>query len=228
MKKILFSGIVSCLLLFGCATKTVISQDYDFKNVKRIGIMAFDSPWQSFTGAENLFAKYLLENGFTIIERAKIEQVLQEHNLSITGYLSPETTKMLGKILGVDLLLMGEITSYTPEKKTLTMVETRNYRTEPVFSTQMVKKPDGSVVATSRPSGQRVTNQREVTPTEYTISAQVGVIAKLVDVETAEVVWIGTDTAQDYSSLSAVDSIAKRLIKSFTKELEKQQKNARR
>ncbi|MGB2578318.1 hypothetical protein AAIR98_000237 [Elusimicrobium simillimum] len=226
MRNIFILSLVSVLLLAACGTKTVISPSYNFNNVKRIGIMAFDSPWQAFQGTENTFAKYLLESGFIVVERAKIEQVLEEHNLSITGYLSPETTKMLGKILGVDLLLMGEITNYSPEKKTLTMVETRNYRTDPVYSTQYTKGPDGQLTVSSRPVGQKVTRQSDVQPSEYTINAQVGIVAKLVDVQTAEIVWIGTDTASSSNSLTAVDSIAKRLIKSFNKELKNQKKYA--
>ena len=33
--------------------------------------------------------------------------VLKEHNISVSGYLSPETTRKIGQILGVDVLLIG-------------------------------------------------------------------------------------------------------------------------
>ncbi|WP_424245496.1 hypothetical protein Dip510_000428 [Elusimicrobium posterum] len=227
MKKILSVLTAAVLLTAGCATNTVISQKYDFSKVQRIGIMAFESPYNSFQGTENIFAKYLLQNGFVIVERAKIEQVLNEHNLSITGYLSPETTKMIGKILGVDLLLMGEITSYMPEKTTLALVETRQTRSEPVYVTQRVPQADGSVVSKTTNMGTKVTRQRDVSPSEYTINAQVGIVAKLVDVQSAEIVWIGTDTGSSSSSQNAVDSVAKKLIKSLKKEIDKQQKNAK-
>ena len=71
------SGIIAALcLLAGCMPKTVISPTYDFSQVRRIGIMAFESPWQTMQGAENLFAKYLLESGFKVVERAQLESVL--------------------------------------------------------------------------------------------------------------------------------------------------------
>ena len=226
--RIIFSALVaSSLLLCSCGPKTVISQNYDFTNVKRIGLTAFESPYQNLSGAENLFAKYFIENGFVIIERAKIESVLAEHKLSVTGYLSPETTKLLGKILGVDLLLMCEITGYIPEKKTVAMVETRRTKTEPVYQTRQTQNPDGTVTVSSVLAGQSVTRQKEVNPTEYATSAQVGVIAKLVDVQTAEVVWIGTATGQAGSSLNALDGVAQSLVKSFIKELKKQRNYAR-
>ena len=57
MKKI--AAIIAALcLLAGCMPKTVISPTYDFSQVQRIGIMAFESPWQTLQGTENLFAKH--------------------------------------------------------------------------------------------------------------------------------------------------------------------------
>jgi len=214
---ILLAAVVSG----ACAPKTAISQNYNFKDVKRIGIMAFDTPTNRFQGAENVFAKYLIQNGFTVVERAKIEQVLAEQNLSVTGYLSPETTKLIGKILGVDLLLTGQITSYTPSRTSLAMVETRSYQSNPVYTTQTSMGPDGKPIFSQVPVGQQVTASADVVPTEITTSAQVGVVAKLVDVETGEIVWIGTDTGSDTNALNAVDASAKRLINRLAKDIKK-------
>jgi hypothetical protein len=222
MKK--FILLFALCALAGCAAQTVISPTYNFGAMQRIGIMAFESPWQSFKGSENVFAKYLMQNGFGVVERANLEDVLREHNISVTGYLSPQTTKMIGQILGVDVLLMGEISTYTPEKKTLTMVENRRVQREPVYTTQTVVMPDGSTAQYQSQTGERVTRQSETTPREVTLPAQVGVVAKLVDVETAEIVWIGTDTASGYSALAAVDGAAKGLVKSLAKEIKKAEK----
>ena len=48
-------------------------------------------------------------------------------------------------------------------------------------------------------------------------------IAKLVDVETAEIIWIGSAEDNSARALTAADRIAKKLVKSFTKELAKAQ-----
>ncbi len=212
------------IFLSACATNTVISPSYDFTQLKRIGVLAFDSPWDTFKGAENLFAKYFMQSGFTIVERAQLERVLREHNISVSGYMSPETTKMLGKVLGVDVLLTGEISSYSPERTTLTMVERRSTKSEPVYTTNRIKNPDGSISEYTVSSGARVTRSAETQPREVTTNAKVGVIAKLVDVETAEVVWIGSETGYSASSLDAVDGVAKALVKNFKKQVAKQEK----
>ena len=43
----------------------------------------------------------------------------------------------------------------------------------------------------------------------------------MVDVETAEIIWIGSDDASSPNALNAADNIARALVKSFTKELAK-------
>lgn len=224
MKKYCLSLLAFCLTFTGCTPKTVISRTYDFNQMKRIGIMSFESSWSSLQGVENLFAKYLISAGFKVVERAQLESVLQEHNISVSGYLSPQTTRQIGKILGVDVLLVGEVTAYTPTRTELTMVATRRTESRPVYTQEVMQLPDGSYAAYSRRVGTEYSHSSEVTPQEYTINAQVGVIAKLVDVETGEVVWIGSDDAEGSSALSAANYLARVLVKSFTKELANLQK----
>ncbi len=223
MKKFCFLLLAACFSFTGCTPKTVISRTYDFNQMQRIGIMSFDSSWSSLQGVENLFAKYLINAGFKVVERAQLESVLKEHNISVSGYLSPQTTQEIGKILGVEVLLMGEVTAYTPTRKELALVSTRRTESRPVYTQDVMQLPDGTYAAYSRRVGTEYSHSSEVTPQEYTINAQVGVIAKLVDVETGEVVWIGSDDAEGSSALSAADYLARVLVKSFTKELAKLQ-----
>ncbi|MDR0734408.1 MAG: CsgG/HfaB family protein [Elusimicrobiota bacterium] len=202
-------------LAFGCAPRTYISRAYDFNKLQRIGILAFSSPNNAFDGAENLFAENLLKYGYTVVERAKIEQVLGEQNLGADSYLSPDLTRKIGKVLGVDVLLLGSITSYLPEQKKLAYNINRVNTSEPVFRNEIVKTPEGETIIKPSYAGMQERRERSVYPYEYTIYAQVGVVAKMVDVNTAEIVWVGDDTTEGVSGLDAVSSIAKALIKSF-------------
>lgn len=223
MKKILCL-VLPCLLAFwGCTPKTVISKTYDFDQMNRIGVMGFTNTWPAMQGVENLFAKYLIESGFKVVERAQLESVLREHNISVSGYLSPDTTREIGRILGVDVLLIGEVSSYTPARTELTMTATRRTESRPVYTQDVMQLPDGTLVGYSRQVGTQYSHSTDVHPTEYTINAHVGIIAKLVDVETAEIIWIGSDEASSSSALDAADAIARALIKSFSKELTKLQ-----
>lgn len=53
---------------------------------------------------------------FTVIERARIEAILQEQNLTLYGLADPKTAVNLGKLLGVQALITGAITQF--ESKT--------------------------------------------------------------------------------------------------------------
>lgn len=214
------------VFLMGCTPKTVISSSYNFDQMNRIGIMAFSTPWSGIQGIENLFAKYLIRSGFKVVERAQLESVLKEHGLSVSGYLAPETTREIGRILGVDTLLVGEVSSYTPARTELTTVMNRRSESRPVYAQDVKILPDGTPVAYMRNTGTQVLHATEVRPTEYTINAQVGIIAKLIDVETGEIVWIGSLDESSATALDAADNIARRLVKSFTKELAKRQEKA--
>lgn len=221
MRKFLTLALASCLLACGCTPKTVISKTYDFNQMDRIGVMAFTNTRPALQGVENLFAKYLISAGFKVVERAQLESVLKEHNISVSGYLSPETTREIGKILGVDVLLIGEVSSYSPARTELTLTSTRRTESRPVYTQDVMQLPDGTYVGYTRNVGTQYTHSTDVRPTEYTIDARVGIIAKLVDVETAEIVWIGSADESSSSALDAADYIARGLVKSFSKELAK-------
>ena len=217
MRKFLIPALIFCLI--SCAPKSYISKTYNFNNMKRIGVLPFNSPTPTFSGAENLFTKYLIKYGYTVVERAQLEQILEEHDLT-ENYLSPNVTRQIGKILGVDVLLIGEITSYLPEQKTMMYRVTKHTSSTPIYNTQVTKNKEGIKINQTY-GGQDFRQNREVMPTEYTIYAQVGVVAKMLDVNTAEVIWVGDDTQEGISGLDALDSSAKGIIKSFDKQVRK-------
>ena len=223
MRKFLIPALV--FLLISCAPKSYISKTYNFNNMKRIGVLPFNTPTPTFSGAENLFTKYLIKYGYTVVERAQLEQILEEHDLT-ENYLSPNVTRQIGKILGVDVLLVGEITSYLPEQKTMLYRFSKHTSSTPVYNTQVTKNKDGEVRIKQTYGGQDFRQSREVMPTEYTIYAQVGVVAKMLDVNTAEVIWVGDDTREGISGLDALDSSAKGIIKSFDKQVRKSQRKS--
>lgn len=223
MKKFLLFTLT--VILISCAPKSYISKTYNFNNMKRIGVLPFNTPTETFSGAENLFTKYLIKYGYTVVERAQLEQVLEEQDLT-SKYLSPNVTRQIGKILGVDVLLVGEITSYLPEQKTMLYRVTKNTSSTPVYNTQITKNNEGEVKFRQTYGGQDFRHSKEVTPTEYTIYAQVGVVAKMLDVNTAEVIWVGDDTKEGISGLDALDSSAKGIIKSFNKQVKKAKERA--
>jgi len=50
--------------------------------------------------------------GFEVIERNQLKVILQEHRLSATGLIDPQTARKLGQFAGVDALVTGTITAF--------------------------------------------------------------------------------------------------------------------
>lgn len=53
----------------------------------------------------------LTETNLTVVERSQLERILSELSMGESGYLDVETAKKLGKIHGVDALVIGSITT---------------------------------------------------------------------------------------------------------------------
>jgi len=51
-------------------------------------------------------------NAFRIVERSKLEAVLQEQNLAASGRVNPATGARMGKLTGADYLVAGTVTAY--------------------------------------------------------------------------------------------------------------------
>ncbi|MFA6582903.1 MAG: CsgG/HfaB family protein [Elusimicrobiaceae bacterium] len=210
MKKLFLLSLLA--FTSGCMPATVVSPGYDLKKINRIGILRFDSGSSGIKGAENIFAKYLISNGFTVVDRSRIDKVVEEQQISVQGYLSPSTAKRLGRILGVDALFIGEVFSYTPEKKDVSMVETEHTTEEPVYTSETTRQPDGSFSESIRRSGTKVTHEKRSDPQVYMIYAQVGITCKLVDAETAQIIWVGTYTDEGINAMTAVEASGAYLI----------------
>ncbi|TBR22642.1 hypothetical protein EPO15_07625 [bacterium] len=204
-------------LLAGCLASDAINKDYDRTKVRRIGVLAFDYAGRTPFGAEDIFAKHLLDRGYHVVERARLESVMREQNLSLSGLLAPGTAKGVGQVLGVDAVLIGSVTAYEAERKTLVMVDSRTTREEPVFETKPEKRKDGKTHEVTRQVGKKVTEEVKQIPFMLPVDAEVGLAVKLVDVETGEVVWVGTETSQGVNGAMATDWIASYLVKRLSK-----------
>ena len=62
-------------------------------------------------GVADMLITALVKSGeFSVVERKELDKVLAEQSLGQRGALTPETAPSIGKLLGVDLLVLGSIT----------------------------------------------------------------------------------------------------------------------
>jgi curli biogenesis system outer membrane secretion channel CsgG len=93
---------------------------------KRIAVLDFDSGSISGTpfaagylgigaakGVGDLVINKLVDNGtYRVIERGKIDQILREQDLGASGRIDASTAAKIGKLLGVEAVLVGSITQF--------------------------------------------------------------------------------------------------------------------
>ena len=99
-------------------------KDYDFRQVARVGVLKFDSSQVQFLSSydpgnavADEFVFQFLSRGIKVVERSHIENIIKEHTLWKSGNIDPATIKEMGKILGVDALVMGTVIRYIPDTK---------------------------------------------------------------------------------------------------------------
>jgi curli biogenesis system outer membrane secretion channel CsgG len=100
------------------------------KEKRRIAVLDFDFSSLSDTsflsgvyagnaaskGVSNLLTNELFKTGqFIVIERSRIDAVLAEQNLGNSGRVEPTTAAQIGRILGVDAVLIGSVTKFSVE-----------------------------------------------------------------------------------------------------------------
>lgn len=97
------------------------------------------------------------------------------------------------------------------------MIESRTAREEPVFEKRRRKRKDGTFFEVNEVVGKNASVEVKQIPFMMPIEAEVGLAVKIVDVETGELVWAGSDVSQGVSAPLAAEWIASRLVKSLSK-----------
>jgi curli biogenesis system outer membrane secretion channel CsgG len=64
-------------------------------------------------GVSDLLTNKLVDGGaYTLIERSRVQAVLQEQNLALAGRIDASTAAQVGRILGADAVVIGSVTRY--------------------------------------------------------------------------------------------------------------------
>ncbi|MEM6454233.1 MAG: CsgG/HfaB family protein [Acidobacteriota bacterium] len=86
----------------------------------RIAVIEFtskaDNQWWYRNGsaaAQDVFVTELVKSGkFRVIDRERLNTLMREKNLSLSGDIDPSTAVRAGKLLGVEYFLTGSVTEY--------------------------------------------------------------------------------------------------------------------
>ncbi|GAB4181737.1 MAG: hypothetical protein Kow00108_18500 [Calditrichia bacterium] len=126
-----WNKMVLFLLLLSFAVPQFLIAQKTMK--KRIAVFLFDDKtdhrvywWRHNQpvghGMSEMLTTALVKSGkYTVIERQELEKIMQEQRLGQSGLVTPQTAAEVGKLLGVELAVMGAVTEfgYSQDKKGL-------------------------------------------------------------------------------------------------------------
>jgi len=115
--------LLTVLLLISCSVPSTISVRVQkpaaihLPAVKEIAIVDFHGHDRSGSQIATLVQSKLMKTEhYDILERDKLRRVLEEQNLGLAGIVDEATAVEVGRLLGVDALIFGEVTTYELER----------------------------------------------------------------------------------------------------------------
>lgn len=184
---------ISLLALTGCAGGPSLppalrpaacmppAHQAQMKVVKRVAVLDLKNSSSTADASEKVTgpftAKLMETRRFDLVERARIDQVIQELKLGMSGLVDAQSVKEAGRLLGADAIIVGEITNFQVEVKPFEYKYSRD-------RADLIPLPPGD----KKPSLVTVPSEtRTYTVDKYYVS--VGFTLRMIVVETGEIVW---------------------------------------
>ena len=82
------------------------------RRLQRVAVAEFpyENKFNSLTrNIQDMLYTRLIQKGMTVVERQKLEQIMAEHKVAASGIVDLSTAKELGKMLGVEGVLVGNV-----------------------------------------------------------------------------------------------------------------------
>jgi len=98
--------------------KRVAVIDFDYATVRSSVAAVFGTNTDVGKGIADLMVTRLVNDGvYSVIERKALDKIIAEQNFSNSDRANPDTAAKLGRILGVDAIIMGSITQFGRDDK---------------------------------------------------------------------------------------------------------------
>jgi len=98
--------------------KRVAVFDFDYGTVHSGVAAIFGQDVDVGKGISDLLVNYLVKDGgYSVIERKALDKILAEQNFSNSDRANPTSAARIGKMLGVDAIIVGSITQFGNETK---------------------------------------------------------------------------------------------------------------
>lgn len=114
--------LTAAAALWAQPKKRVAVLDFDYATVRNSVAAIWGTDRDVGKGIADLLVEKLVQGGvYTVVERKAIEKVLAEQNFSNSDRADPATAAKIGRILGVDAIIIGSITQFGRDDKATTL-----------------------------------------------------------------------------------------------------------
>ena len=130
MLRYLSAAVVGFAFLLSLATVSAHSQtapkrrprvavmDFDYATVQTVSAAVFGTNVDIGKGIVDMLVTDLVKDGsYSVIERKAMDKILAEQNFSNSNRADPTSAAKIGKLLGLDAIIMGSITEFGGETK---------------------------------------------------------------------------------------------------------------
>ncbi|HEY6465918.1 MAG TPA: CsgG/HfaB family protein, partial [Candidatus Acidoferrales bacterium] len=98
--------------------KRIAIFDFDYATVQTTSAAVFGTNVDVGKGISDLLVKCLVQDGtYSVIERQQLDKILGEQNFSNSDRANPNSAAQIGKILGVDAIIVGSVTQFGNDNK---------------------------------------------------------------------------------------------------------------
>lgn len=102
--------------------KRVAIFDFDYATVHSNVAALFGQDIDVGKGISDLLVTYLVKDGsYSVIERKALDKIMTEQNFSNSDRANPNSAAKIGKLLGVDAIIVGSITQFGNETKNMNL-----------------------------------------------------------------------------------------------------------
>jgi curli biogenesis system outer membrane secretion channel CsgG len=102
--------------------KRVAVLDFDYGTVRSNVAAIWGTDQDVGKGIADMLVQKLVEDGkYRVIERKALDKILAEQNFSNSDRADPATAARIGKVLGVDAIIIGSITQFGRDDKSTTV-----------------------------------------------------------------------------------------------------------
>jgi hypothetical protein len=187
----------AAVLLGACSTANIaVNKNFDYAKVRRVAVVGFkDHARRAGSGdvMTSAFEQSLLSAGFDVIDRAAVSAAVGAR----PGTLDAKAAKIAASKLGVDALVMGQITDFADARATTVQVDVMKDYDEPIVEHRVLHEVDSNGVPMDVVQdvviGHRHRHGYRKEPRSYTVPGKLEVTARMVYPASGAMVWSGTN-----------------------------------